>query len=167
MRSEQEEAQKSTAILESTVDGVMLTDLNGVVVLFNTAVERILELPRDQVLGQPLATLTGLYGGTGNVWARSVDEWSSHPERLNAGQFIDERLQLGERVVSVHLSPVYITGNTGMQFLGTVSVFRDITKEVEVDRVKSELYRQRLARIPHADDQHQGLCRPTADGRGG
>jgi PAS domain S-box-containing protein len=145
LRSEQEEAQKSTAILESIADGVMLTDANGVVVLFNTAAERILELPRDQVLGQPLATLTGLYGGTGNVWARSVDEWSAHPERLNAGQFIDERLQLGERVVSVHLSPVYITTTSGSQFLGTVSVFRDITKEVEVDRVKSEF----IANVSH------------------
>jgi PAS domain S-box-containing protein len=145
LRSEQEEAQKSTAILESIADGVMLTDANGVVVLFNTAAERILELPRDQVLGQPLATLTGLYGGTGNVWARSVDEWSAHPERLTSGQFIDERLQLGERVVSVHLSPVYITTTSGSQFLGTVSVFRDITKEVEVDRVKSEF----IANVSH------------------
>jgi PAS domain S-box-containing protein len=145
LRSEQEEAQKSTAILESIADGVMLTDANSFVVLFNTAAERILELPRDQVLGQPLATLTGLYGGSGNVWARSVDEWSAHPERLTVGQFIDERLQLGERVVSVHLSPVYMTTTTGSQFLGTVSVFRDITKEVEVDRVKSEF----IANVSH------------------
>jgi len=39
-----------------------------------------------------------------------------------------------ERFVSVILSPV----NMGDQFLGTVSVFRDITREIEVDRMKSE-----------------------------
>src|SRR5690606_23417716 len=49
-------------------------------------------------------------------------------------EFLDERLQLDETVVSVHLSPVY----TGEKFLGTVSVFRDITRDVEVDRIKGE-----------------------------
>ncbi len=38
------------------------------------------------------------------------------------------------RFVSVILSPV----NMGEQFLGTVSVFRDITREIELDRMKSE-----------------------------
>ncbi len=37
-------------------------------------------------------------------------------------------------MVRVHLSPVHISE----RFLGTVSVFRDISAEVEVDRVKSE-----------------------------
>ena len=37
-------------------------------------------------------------------------------------------------MVSVHASPVY----NGEQFLGTVSVFRDVTRDVEVDRMKSE-----------------------------
>jgi len=36
--------------------------------------------------------------------------------------------------VSVHLSPVFARG----QFFGTVSIFRDVTQEVEVDRMKSE-----------------------------
>ena len=45
-----------------------------------------------------------------------------------------DRLEVGRRVVSVHASPVYI----GDQFLGTVSVFRDVTRDVEVDRMKSE-----------------------------
>jgi signal transduction histidine kinase len=37
-------------------------------------------------------------------------------------------------VISVRLSPVLM----GEQFLGSVSIFRDITREVEVDRLKSE-----------------------------
>jgi signal transduction histidine kinase len=36
--------------------------------------------------------------------------------------------------VSTYLSPVFI----GDSFLGTVSVFRDITSDVEADRIKSE-----------------------------
>jgi signal transduction histidine kinase len=37
-------------------------------------------------------------------------------------------------VVSVHLSPVFVAN----AFFGTVSIFRDITKEVEVENLKSE-----------------------------
>jgi PAS domain S-box-containing protein len=134
LRSEQEQAEKSSAILESIADGVMLADADGVVVLFNSAAERILELPRDHVLGQKLSNLSGLYGGSAAVWSRAINEWAQNPEKTQTGEFLAERLDLGRRFVSVHLSPVHI----GESFLGTVSVFRDITKDVEVDRIKSE-----------------------------
>ena len=51
------------------------------------------------------------------------------------GVTYEERLELEDgRVVSVHLAPVFFRRD----FLGTVSVFRDITHQVEVDRLKSE-----------------------------
>jgi PAS domain S-box-containing protein len=134
LRAEQEQAEKSSAILESIADGVMLADSDGVIVLFNDAAQRILELPRDHVLGQRLTNLTGIYGGSAAVWANAINEWAQNPQRHSSGDFLSERLDLGERVVSVHLSPVHI----GDSFLGTVSVFRDITIDVEVDRIKSE-----------------------------
>jgi PAS domain S-box-containing protein len=134
LRSEQEQAEKSAAILEGIADGVMLADADGQVVLFNNAAERILELQRDQVQGQKLSNLSGLYGGSASVWSRAINEWAQNPEKTTTGEFLAERLDLGQRVVSVHLSPVHI----GESFLGTVSVFRDITKDVEVDRIKSE-----------------------------
>ena len=44
-------------------------------------------------------------------------------------------MELGaDRIALVHLSPVILQDD----FLGTVSIFRDITHEVEVDRLKSE-----------------------------
>lgn len=75
-----------------------------------------------------------MFGGSASQWAQAVEGWTNDPESHPAGSFLAETLDLGIRVVSVHLSPVHI----GERFLGTVSVFRDITKEVEVDRVKSE-----------------------------
>ncbi len=58
----------------------------------------------------------------------------SAPADRTPEDFVAERLQLGDRVVSVHASPVI----RGKEYLGTVSVFRDITAEVEADRAKSE-----------------------------
>jgi signal transduction histidine kinase len=57
------------------------------------------------------------------------------PTAHQPGDLLQEQLELDDgKIVSVILSPV----NLGDQFLGTVSVFRDITREVEVDRMKSE-----------------------------
>lgn len=134
VRQEREETEKSNAILEGIADGVMLADDEGVIVLFNSAAERILDLPRDNVIGQAIFKLSGLFGESAALWTRAIEEWALDPERHRPGEFLAETLDLGKRVVSVHLSPVHI----GERFLGTVSVFRDITKEVEVDRIKSE-----------------------------
>jgi CheY-like chemotaxis protein/nitrogen-specific signal transduction histidine kinase len=43
-------------------------------------------------------------------------------------------LNIGDRIVSVHLAPVLMDD----EFLGTVSVFRDVTVEVETERAKTE-----------------------------
>ncbi len=134
VRAEREETEKSNAIVEGIADGVMLADAEGVIVLFNSAAERILGLQRDDVIGQTIFRLTGLFGGSASLWARAIQEWALDPERHKPGEFLAETLDLGKRVVNVHLSPVHIAD----RFLGTVSVFRDITKEVEVDRIKSE-----------------------------
>jgi PAS domain S-box-containing protein len=134
LRAEQEEAEKNSAILESIADGVILSDAQGRIILFNSAAERILQLPREQVLGQPLSKFTGLYGGAVADWAETIQNRMATPDLDMIGEYIDNRLQLGEHIVSAHLSPVF----TGDKFLGMVSVFRDITRDVEVDRMKGE-----------------------------
>ncbi len=132
--SEQEESEKSNAILEGIADGVMLANAKGQIIRFNTAAERILELPRDNVLGQPLSKLSGLQVGSAVGWMRTIDEWSQSPDSYPTGIFLSEQLEMDKKVINVRLSPVHIDN----QFLGTVLVFRDITKEVEVDRLKGE-----------------------------
>jgi PAS domain S-box-containing protein len=141
LRTEQEEAEKNSAIVEGIADGVMLADSDGVVIQFNSAAERILDLPRDNIIGQPLFKLTGIFGGSASKWAKAVQDWATNPEQFPEGEFLDETLDLGTRVVNIHLSPVHI----GDRYLGTVSVFRDITKDVEVDRIKSQF----IANVTH------------------
>ncbi len=133
LRTEQEEAEKNSAILEGIADGVLLADASGVVMLFNSAAEQILGLPSEYALGQPLSRIAGAYGGT-SQWVPTLDAWVMNPRRDAQAELLIDRLEVGSRVVSVHASPVY----NGDEFLGTVSVFRDVTRDVEVDRMKSE-----------------------------
>ncbi len=135
LRQEQVESIKNTAILNSIADGVMYANEKGIIRVFNNTAERILGLSNDQVLNRHIRELTGIYGGRASGWMDAIETWMADPTQHQSGDFIEEMLSLDDgRFISVRLSPV----NMGDQFLGTVSVFRDITREVEVDQLKSE-----------------------------
>ena len=86
---------------------------------------------RVQVLGRSTDELLGLYGASGVAWADAIDGWKVSPPQLGKDMLLAERLQFEGRIVSVLSSPVVMHD----EFLGTVSLFRDITKDVELDRV--------------------------------
>lgn len=134
LKQQQVEAAKSQAILEGVADGVMVTDAEGHVILFNAAAERVLGVAREEVLGRTTREMLGLYGAEGRAWLDAIEEWAADPADHVPGDFTAERIQIGDRIVSVHISPVIM----GSEYLGTVSVFRDITAEVEAERAKSE-----------------------------
>jgi PAS domain S-box-containing protein len=135
LRGQQVEATKSRAILEGIADGVLVADDEGQVILFNAACERVLGLSRDDALGRPVTEFVGLYGAAGRSLIQAIDRWSADPTTYRPGEFIAQRLELEDkRVILVHLAPV----TTSDEYLGSVSVIRDITREVEVDRLKSE-----------------------------
>lgn len=140
LRAEQEEADKNKAILEGIADGVVLADTDGKILLFNNAAERIFQMPRNQALSQQLSQITGVYGATAASWAQRLEQKLRNPDDIER-DFLDERITLADRTVSVHLSPVY----TEDKFLGTVSVFRDITSEVLAEQSKSEF----VANVSH------------------
>ncbi|MCD4686380.1 MAG: GAF domain-containing protein [Anaerolineae bacterium] len=134
LRHEQVEATQSASVLNAIADGVMVVNAEGRVIVFNTAATRILGVATDQVLHRSTAEISGLYGGS-SQWTEKVEQWMEDPTAYEPGEFHEERLRLEDgRVINVRLSPV----NMGDQFLGMVSIFRDITREVEVDRLKSD-----------------------------
>lgn len=135
LRTQQIEAAKSQAILEGIADGVMMADANGRVTLFNAAAERIFSLPRAQALGRFQDEILGLYGSAARAWLAQIQAWKQNPESCGSDEFMAQQLEIEKRMVSVHLSPVV---SPSQEFLGVVSVFRDITREVEAERAKNE-----------------------------
>lgn len=134
LKDQQVEAVKSQSILEGVADGVMVADANGNVILINAAAERILELPRDKVMGRMTNEMLGLYGSQAQDWMETIAGWAQSPETYTLGEYLAAQLDTGDRIVSIHLAPVL----TSDEFLGTVSVFRDVTANVEAERAKSE-----------------------------
>jgi len=136
LRNEQEEATRSQAILEAVADGVLVTDYENKISFLNASAEEILGIKASRVTTQTLKDFSGLFGKAANIWHEIIREWSENPSTYKEGETYAEQLELEDgRVVLVHLAPVMLRGS---DFLGTVSIFRDITHEVEVDRMKSE-----------------------------
>jgi PAS domain S-box-containing protein len=136
LRAQQVEGSKSQAILESVADGVMVSDGSGRVILFNAAAERILTIKRDDAIGRQIDDMLGLYSAAGGKWVQQVREWHASAEARRRTPILSQRIefQAEKRYVTVNVAPVTMSD----EYLGSVSVFRDITAEVEADRAKTE-----------------------------
>ena len=134
LRQEQKEAAKNEAILQSVADGLLVADDSGRIIVANPAVSQILDVAREEILGRQLNSMLGLYGPGLRRWLAQIDDWSRSAGSDTPHAFISEELQIDGRVVNMRLAPVF----SKRDFLGTVSIFRDITREREADRAKSE-----------------------------
>jgi PAS domain S-box-containing protein len=136
IREKRMEESKAQAVFESTAEGLLFTNADNEIALVNAAAEHILGLDRQQALGQAASDLIGVYGEAGDQWMQAVRSWNESPEpTLQDPDPIESRLTLEDgRIVALTVAPVLFDH----QFIGTVTTFRDITREVEVDRLKSE-----------------------------
>ncbi len=124
------ESSKSQAVLESIADGVIVFDNLGKASVVNPAISRLLNLPSNQIVGYRIETLMAGVVGVHDQQA-VLDQLHQHDgsERLPG-----LRLQWGNKTFSASFAPIQIQQDTGR---GTVAVFRDITREAELDRMKS------------------------------
>jgi signal transduction histidine kinase len=96
----------------------------------------------EEVLGKSLDTFIGLFGKAGQVWRETIQRWSQDPQAYQSGETYAEQIDLDNgRIVAVNMAPVFYRS----QFLATVSIIRDITQDIMVDRLKSEF----VANVSH------------------
>lgn len=135
LRSQQIETSRTKAILEAVADGVLVTDAQRKITLFNHSAEKILGLQSSRVVGNSLEYFMGLFGEAAQKWTQTIDQWTKKPGAYKAGETFSQQIHLDDnRIISVRLAPVFLNRD----FLGTVSIFQDITHQVELDRLKSE-----------------------------
>jgi PAS domain S-box-containing protein len=136
LRDQQIEAAKAQAILESVADGVMVVDAADSIILFNAAAERMLGRARESMFNRSATDVSGLYGPMATHWEKQVERWRNESQSRRDTPALSHNIHIEDekRFVKVSIAPVTL----GEEFLGTVSVFRDITAEVEADRAKSE-----------------------------
>lgn len=118
LRAREQEAVQCQAILESVADGVVVTNQAGKAILVNAAAERILALPRQELIGQ---TINRLYPGL-----MLADEEGAGDRAV---------LAWGSKAVKRSLAPVQMPDGT---LLGYVAVFRDVTYQQQAQQATSE-----------------------------
>lgn len=142
LREQQIQFSRSRAILEAVADGVVVTDPEMNVTLFNRSAEQILTVRATQIVTQKLDELNKVMGGTGSGWIPSVERWSALRSETQGGESFAEQVTLNHgRVVSIHSAPVYWRA----EFQGSVSIFRDMTHQAQVEKLKSEF----IANVSH------------------
>jgi PAS domain S-box-containing protein len=125
------EAGRHQAVLNSIADGVIVFDKNWNAILANPAVKSMLEIPIEQVEGKNFRELIQQPGlsprGRGLLYA--MMEHETQPPSF--------RIEWNGRTLSVSAAQVYDMRNDTNVNIGTVAVFRDFTREAEVEKLKS------------------------------
>jgi PAS domain S-box-containing protein len=134
-RQQQEQATEREAILTSIVDGVVVNDMEGNVILANPAAERILGVPQRDLLRQSYGDIFSVFDAQGKEEAVGAMQTLLNTSVPAAAKSYKINLEADNRVIHALLSPVLSQRG---DFMGVVTVLRDITKEVEADRAKSE-----------------------------
>lgn len=124
------EMERLETVLTSMVEGIVVTDRDNRVILFNPAAQKILDLVPHRVINQPVDKVCAM-GGI-SVLVASIDEVRSGGIS-DAGR--EEDLEVKGKRLKVNLSPLMDEAET---FAGVVMSIRDVTVEGEVDRMKTE-----------------------------
>jgi signal transduction histidine kinase/transcriptional regulator with GAF, ATPase, and Fis domain len=141
LRHQKIEADKTRTIVKGIADGVMVFDANLKVIMINPTAERMLDLPVPIILDQDMRNLMEeadeAFDREAALTVLTVlSALVSSRERLEAGEPLTQtRFQIGERTIAASFTPVALPDEGPFN---VVAVFRDITKEIEIDRMKSE-----------------------------
>lgn len=125
----QQEKDKTTNILTSLADGLLVTDPNGHVELINEPAQKMLELDRDEIIGQTLAAI--FLRATGNNYSQTFI-----PSHIGT--------PFQDTIITKDGSTRTIKGTTSMvhsrqKSTGAMIVLlRDNTEEQRIERMKSE-----------------------------
>lgn len=125
------------ALLESIGDGVIATDKNSIILFINKAAIEMLGLEKTDYAGKMLIDYVKMKDELGKEIikeARPMIRATKERKKIFSREFNYQRINGILFPVALTVTPI-ITNN---KILGTIEVFRDITKEKEIDKAKTE-----------------------------
>lgn len=124
-------------ILQSMTDGMVAVDNHGTIVAFNREAERILEIKQSEAVGKRVEEVLLLRDASGAPLSPSIYDLRKGAVSGSVGG-----ASRAARPVIVTSAPVE---DENGDVLGAVAVVRDLTREVEIEKMKTEF----LANISH------------------
>jgi PAS domain S-box-containing protein len=113
-------------IMESSVDGIMTTDLKGKITYLNRAMEDLFQYPREEVLGEHISCL----------YVRGIRQARDIMDLLRAVQRAEDyemevRRKDGE-ILAISTS-LFLLRDEDAEVIGTAGIFKDITEQKRLE----------------------------------
>ena len=161
----EEEKTKAEAILLNIGDGVMAVDLKGNVFLFNKMAENITGLLKNEILGQNFQNFIKFFNHqTGEEVTNFINQSLISGQTSPKGQIDMFSTKRSKIPISVVATP--IKGQKDL-ILGSIIVFRDITSEVELERMRTDLISIASHQLRTPLAEVKGLIELLLEGVGG
>jgi PAS domain S-box-containing protein len=129
---------KDEAILESIGEGLVATDKNGRILLVNKACEKLLDWKEGEAQGKILSKVIPMTDSTGKTIPEAerliTRTLRDHSTTTTTKTSYFKRKDGTSFPVAITVAPIFI----GKELIGAVKVFRDITKEKEIEKARSE-----------------------------
>ena len=126
LRMQQGESLRTTAVLESMPEGVIISGKDGRIVAANATAARTLGIPRERILGHSIERLLGEVA----LDTQAIAGVFSQPNRPVQATFESEH-----GIIHVSAAPVCTPKG---DHAGVVAFLRDITQETEAEKARSE-----------------------------
>lgn len=125
------ERNKLELVLMSIADGVVVCDRDNKVQIINAAATQLFDKEAKDLIGKPLVFCTE--GPDSPQICHIIQAFTDtvSPGRLGP---VMQQLHIGDRVVRLHIAPISLKG----EFLGSVMIMHDITRQAELERMKNE-----------------------------
>jgi len=131
LERERIEAGRSQAILNSIADGVVVFDTNWNAILANPALMGMLDLPLELIVNKNFHDLLEhpKLSPKSRTLLHAMMEYDTQPPSF--------RIEWDKKTLSISAAQVYDYTKDRFANIGTVTVFRDFTREAEVEKLKS------------------------------
>ncbi|KKQ07122.1 MAG: hypothetical protein A3A96_03990 [Candidatus Zambryskibacteria bacterium RIFCSPLOWO2_01_FULL_39_39] len=129
------EKGKLNAMVESMEDGVLMVDPEYRIVVANPAVKKIIKfsLSADEGKDINIFDFVDSLGGKFDIHGRLEEAL------VNKHSFVSDRINIGDSFFNIGVYPVlHSPTKGGSQMLGAVAVWNDITRDIELERVREE-----------------------------
>src|ERR1043165_4171889 len=131
LERERIEAGRNQAILNSIADGVVVFDTKWNAILANPSLRSMLELPVELLVNKNFRDLIEhpRLSPRSRGLLSAMMEHDTQPPSF--------RIEWGKKTLSISAAQVYDNSKDQNATIGTVTVFRDFTREAEVEKLKS------------------------------
>ena len=129
------QGDRGQALRYAADEGVLVADVEGRITLVNPAAERILGVPSAELVGRPYSEVLEPIGREGTEGLAGAAQQLVSCPLPGAAKVIRVGVAAGAQAVEMRLSPILdVEGRVA----GVVGVLRDLTKDAEIDRARSE-----------------------------